>query len=95
MTPILELRNVSKIFGGGMFDKNSTVAVEDVTFTIPSDSPTMIALAGESGSGKTTLSRLLLGVTKPSEGEVLYNGADLGTLSASTIPSTKPNICST
>jgi len=81
MTPILELRNVSKIFGGGMFNKNGTVAVEDVTFSIPSDSPAMIALAGESGSGKTTLSRLLLGVTKPSSGEVLYNGADLGTLS--------------
>jgi len=41
----------------------------------------MIAVAGESGSGKTTLSRLLLGVTGPSTGQVLYNGADLATLS--------------
>ncbi|MBX3053351.1 MAG: ABC transporter ATP-binding protein [Caldilineaceae bacterium] len=81
MTPILELRNVSKIFGGGMFNKNRTVAVEDVTFNIPSESPSMIAVAGESGSGKTTLSRLLLGVTRPSEGQVLYNGADMATLS--------------
>ena len=40
----------------------------------------MIAVAGESGSGKTTLSRLLLGVTKPSEGQVLYNGVDLSKL---------------
>ena len=81
MTPILELRNVTKVFGGGLFDRNRTVAVENVTFTIPSDNPTMIALAGESGSGKTTLSRLLLGVARPSTGQVLYNGAELATLS--------------
>jgi oligopeptide/dipeptide ABC transporter ATP-binding protein len=77
LTPILELRNVSKMFGGGLFSRRRTVAVEDVTFSIPSDVPTITAVAGESGSGKTTLSRLLLGVTKPSSGEVLYNGAEL------------------
>lgn len=81
MSAILELRNVSKVFGGGLFDKNRTVAVEDVTFSIPSESPSMIAVAGESGSGKTTLSRLLLGVTGPSTGQVLYNGADMASLS--------------
>ena len=81
MSAILELRNVSKIFGGGLFDKNRTVAVEDVSFSIPAQNPTMIAVAGESGSGKTTLSRLLLGVTGPSAGQVLYNGADMATLS--------------
>ncbi len=80
MSAILELRNVSKIFGGGLFDKNRTVAVEDVSFSIPAESPTIIAVAGESGSGKTTLSRLLLGVTGPTTGQVLYNGADLSTL---------------
>lgn len=77
MTSILELRNVSKVFGGGLFDRKQTVAVDDVTFTIASDVPAMTAVAGESGSGKTTLSRLLLGVTKPSAGQVLYKGDDL------------------
>ena len=80
MTPILELRNVSKIFGGGTFSRKQTIAVEDVTFSIPSDNPSMTAVAGESGSGKTTLSRLLLGVSKPSSGQVLYNGAELAKL---------------
>jgi peptide/nickel transport system ATP-binding protein len=80
VTPILELRNVTKVFGGGMFNRNQTVAVEDVSFSIPSDTPTMTAVAGESGSGKTTLSRLLLGVTKPSSGQVLYKGAELAKL---------------
>jgi oligopeptide/dipeptide ABC transporter ATP-binding protein len=81
VTPILELRNVTKVFGGGIFSRRHTVAVEDVSFSIPADRPTLTAVAGESGSGKTTLSRLLLGVTKPSSGQVLYNGDDLGSLS--------------
>ena len=80
MTPILELRNVSKVFGGGLFSRSRTVAVEDVTLSITSDAPTMTAVAGESGSGKTTLSRLLLGVTNPSSGQVLYKGDDLAKL---------------
>lgn len=80
MSAILELRNVSKIFGGGAFSRRRTVAVENVTFSISAERPTMIAVAGESGSGKTTLSRLLLGVAGPSEGQVLYNGGDLAKL---------------
>ncbi|MEZ4657317.1 MAG: hypothetical protein R2911_07080 [Caldilineaceae bacterium] len=70
MTPILELRNVTKTFGGGAFSRKQTVALDNVSFSIPSDRPTMTALAGESGSGKTT-SRLLLGVTAPLAGQVL------------------------
>ncbi len=82
MTAILELQKVTKTFGGGTFSRQKTVAVSDVTFSIPADRPTMTALAGESGSGKTTLSRLLLGVVKPSEGQVFYNGTDMNTMSS-------------
>lgn len=77
MTAILEVRNVTKVFGGGTFSKNQTVALDDVTFSIPAERPSLTAVAGESGSGKTTLSRMLLGVTGPSSGQVLYNGHDL------------------
>ncbi len=80
MTPILELRNVSKVFGSGFLSRNQTVAVDDVTFSIGADVPSMTAVAGESGSGKTTLSRLLLGVTQPSSGQVLYKGEVLARL---------------
>jgi oligopeptide/dipeptide ABC transporter ATP-binding protein len=81
MTPILELRNVTKVFGGQGFDQHKVVAVDDVTFSISEDVPSMIAVAGESGSGKTTLSRLLLGVSSPTSGQVLYRGKDVRELS--------------
>jgi peptide/nickel transport system ATP-binding protein len=81
MAPLLELRSVSKIFGGGMFNrKNVTVAVDDVSFTISEDNPEITTIAGESGSGKSTMARLLLGVTSPTYGTVLYKGKAVTTM---------------
>ena len=81
MTALLEARNVTKVFGGGLFDKNRTIALEDFSFTIQAEPPSITALVGESGSGKTTLARLLLGLAAPTEGQVLYEGKDLSKFS--------------
>ena len=80
--PFLEARSVSKVFGGGLFDKRVTVALDDFSFAIESAPPRVTAIVGESGSGKTTLARLLLGLITPTTGEVLYNGQDLQKLPA-------------
>src|SRR5512137_1422196 len=77
MTALLEARHVTKIFGGGVFDRNTTVALEDFSLAIDSDRPSITAVVGESGSGKTTLARLLLGLVTPTRGQVLYQGQDL------------------
>ena len=83
MANLLELQNVSKIFGGGLFNRsNVTIAVQDVSFAIPEDRPAITAIAGESGSGKTTLARLLLGVIPPTTGNVLYQGEDIQNMSS-------------
>ena len=82
MTPLLELRNVSKHFAGGMFGRDRKVALEHFSFTIDPALPGITAVVGESGSGKTTLARLLLGLIEPSEGEVRYEGRPLARLSA-------------
>ena len=75
--PVLDMRNVTKIFGGGLFSRRQTVAVDDVSFTIPSNAPGITAVAGESGSGKTTLARLLLGIIPPDKGDILYLGKNI------------------
>lgn len=80
MAPFLELRNVSKIFGGGLFSKKRTVALDDFSLTVDIEQPTVRAVAGESGSGKSTLGLLLLGFLAPTQGAVLYRGQDLRTL---------------
>jgi peptide/nickel transport system ATP-binding protein len=77
MTTLLETRHLTKVFGGGVFDRNTTVALEDFSIAIDSDRPSITAVVGESGSGKTTLARLLLGLASPTRGEVLYLGRDL------------------
>ncbi len=74
MSAFLEMRNVSKIFGGG---PTATTAVADFSHVIDDDAPTITAIAGESGSGKSTIARLLLGFEKPTMGEVLYRGKDV------------------
>jgi peptide/nickel transport system ATP-binding protein len=81
-TPLFEARNVTKVFGGGMFHKSRTVALENFTFAIPASPPTVTAVVGESGSGKTTFARLLLGLVTPTSGEVHYKGKDLLHLSS-------------
>jgi peptide/nickel transport system ATP-binding protein len=77
MSALLEARQVSKIFGGGLFDKRVTVALDDFSFSVESSPPRVTAIVGESGSGKTTLARLLLGLVSPSTGDVFYNGNNL------------------
>ncbi|MBN1874196.1 MAG: ABC transporter ATP-binding protein [Anaerolineae bacterium] len=76
-TPLLELKNVTKVFGG---KTDYTVALDDMTFAIPENFPKIITIAGESGSGKTTMGMLMLGFYAPTLGNVLYRGQPLNEL---------------
>jgi peptide/nickel transport system ATP-binding protein len=80
---LLEARRATKIFGEGLLHHERIVALEEFSFTIDADRPTITAIVGESGSGKTTLARLLLGLVAPTSGQVLYQGRDLHALSHS------------
>lgn len=83
MTALLEAQGVTKIFGGGLFDKLQTIALEDFSMAIQRDPATITAIVGESGSGKTTLARLLLGAVSPTKGAILYKGQNLQNLAKS------------
>lgn len=52
----------------------SQKAIEHISFSVKSGET--IAFAGPSGSGKSTLMKLLVGLYRPQEGLILYNGMD-------------------
>lgn len=82
MEHLVELRNVSKAFrigGGFLRAKKYAKAVDNVSFYI--DERGIMALVGESGCGKTTTGKLVAGLLKPSEGEVLYRGKNIWNMS--------------
>ena len=68
---MLELRNLSKNFGG-------VRAVDKLTTTI--EKGEIFGLIGPNGSGKSTTVNLICGVFPASEGAILLNGKDLGTM---------------
>jgi peptide/nickel transport system ATP-binding protein len=83
VTPLLEVRHASKIYGGSLLGKReTTVALDNLSYSIPDGLPSMTAIAGESGSGKTTLALLMMGFLKPTSGQVFYRGQDIATMSA-------------
>jgi len=67
-TPVLELRELSKSFGG-------LHAVRDVTLTIMAGDRK--AIIGPNGAGKTTLFNLITGIHPSSSGQVLLFGQDV------------------
>ena len=67
--PEIVCRSVSFRYGG------ARGGVREISLTIPSGCLTV--LVGASGSGKSTLARLLLGLARPEQGQIMVDGNDL------------------
>jgi branched-chain amino acid transport system ATP-binding protein len=65
---MLEVRNLSKSFGG-------LKAVSDATLDVAEGS--IVGLLGPNGAGKTTCFTMIAGFTKPDEGSVRFKGEDI------------------
>src|ERR1700722_19217671 len=65
---MLELRNISKRFGG-------VTALEDVSFHVKPGE--IVGLMGANGAGKTTLFAVIAGNTRPNAGEIIWQGESL------------------
>ncbi|MHC0041066.1 ATP-binding cassette domain-containing protein [Streptococcus periodonticum] len=65
---MIEYKNVSKSYGNQDIIKQLDLKIEDGAF---------LTIVGTSGSGKTTLLKMINGLVKPSQGEILINDQDV------------------
>ena len=72
---ILEVKNLSKIYGKG---ETRVRALDNVSFSVSKGE--FVAIVGPSGSGKSTLLHILGGVDVPTSGSVIINGEDISQL---------------
>ena len=70
--PLVELRQIDVTFG-------PNAVLRDIDVTIPRGQT--LVIIGESGCGKTVLLKTIIGLVKPSRGEVRFDGRNLATLS--------------
>ena len=68
MTAVLEIRGITKEFGG-------LTALKDVQFTV--DGGELVGLVGPNGAGKSTLFNIIAGALRPTSGHVLLKGQDV------------------
>lgn len=73
MSKVLELKNLSYVYGTGTpFEKT---AVNNLSLSI--EKGEFIGVMGHTGSGKSTLVQMLNGLMKPTSGQVLLDGEDI------------------
>ena len=70
MSNILEVRNLTKNYGGDR-------GLCDVTLSL--ESGKIIGLLGSNGSGKTTLLKMIAGILQPTSGTITVDGMTVGT----------------
>ena len=84
---MIEIKNLSKVYSSSGKD---VVALKDINLTI--NDGEIFGIIGLSGAGKSTLVRCINYLEKPTSGEVLIDGKNLGTLSKKELLKTRQNI---
>ena len=74
---VIELKNVKKIYGKG---DAKVIALQDINFV--ANKGEVVLIMGPSGAGKSTFLTIAGSLQKPTSGEVIIDGDDIGNLSA-------------
>lgn len=84
---MIEIQHLTKTFttAGGV-----TEALKDVSLTIPNGE--IYGIIGMSGAGKSTLVRCINMLERPTEGQILIDGVDMGSLSSKQLRDARRNI---
>ncbi|MDE6248241.1 MAG: ATP-binding cassette domain-containing protein, partial [Paramuribaculum sp.] len=80
---MIEIKNITKSFDG-------KTILHDVSATFYTGKVNLII--GQSGSGKTVLMKSLVGLVRPEEGQILYDGRDLLQMDSNRIKSLREEI---
>lgn len=80
MTAVIELENVSKIYG---MDEVKVSALNGVNLKVQNKD--FVSITGPSGSGKSTLLQLMGALDKPTKGKIFIDGIDVSKLDESKI----------
>lgn len=92
--PLLELRGVKTWFPilRGVFSRASgqVRAVDGVSFALAPGAT--LGLVGESGCGKSVLARTIMGLDRPTAGEILFQGENLPALSGKALRAARRSI---
>ena len=75
MEPLIEIKNLTKTFGSG---ENQVEALRDVNISV--ESGEIFGIIGLSGAGKSTLVRCINLLERPNEGQVLFHGQNMMTM---------------
>ncbi len=81
---MIEFQNVSKQYSP------DAIALREVSLTIAKGE--LVYLAGPSGAGKSTLLKMIAAIERPSSGQVLVNGQDIGKLRKASVPYLRRNL---
>lgn len=73
---LLEIRNATRVYRqrGAGGKKKEVIALQNFNLSIPKEPASIITIAGESGSGKTTLAQVVLGFTRLTSGQIIFDG---------------------
>jgi len=72
---MLELKHISY----AVPDESGMLGIlNDITLTIPDHK--LVVFTGPNGGGKTTLAKIIMGLVKPTDGKIFWNGEDITTL---------------